>query len=186
MTIQKIRTKLDSRDPEPIAIPRVPVRGEHMFLSFQSLTEDDVRKLIKQSPNKQCSSDPIPTLFLKVCLDSLLPLLTLLVKFQYIPTWQISLPVCSQCVFVLMSYRPCTSWWKINIYHASYEPTQLFAHWTFYADGTIWDRVIIKQLLCDRKTLRGQLWSSFLRKQHFIFLNIIFLCKYKENIINTQ
>ena len=49
-----------------------------MFLSFQPLTEDDVRKLIKQSPNKQCSSDPIPTWLLKECLDSLLPVLTLL------------------------------------------------------------------------------------------------------------
>ena len=58
MKIQKIRTKLDSQDPEPITIPREPVKEEDMFLSFQSLTEDDVRKLIKQSPNKQCSSDP--------------------------------------------------------------------------------------------------------------------------------
>ena len=79
MKIQKIRTKLDSQDPEPITIPRVPVK-EDMFLSFQPLTEDDVRKLIKQSPNKQCSSDPIPTWLLKKCLDSLLPVLTLLVN----------------------------------------------------------------------------------------------------------
>ena len=80
MKIQKIRTKLDSQDPEPITIPRVPVKEEDMFLSFQPLTEDDVRKLIKQSPNKQCSSDPIPTWLLKECLDSLLPVLTLLVN----------------------------------------------------------------------------------------------------------
>ena len=80
MKIQKIRTKLDSQDPEPISIPRVPVKEEDVFLSFQTLTEDDVRKLIKQSPNKQCSSDPIPTWLLKECLDSLLPVLTLLVN----------------------------------------------------------------------------------------------------------
>ena len=80
MKIQKIRTKLDSQDPEPITIPRVPVIEEDMLLSFQPLTEDDVRKLIKQSPNKQCSSDPIPTWLLKECLDSLLPVLTLLVN----------------------------------------------------------------------------------------------------------
>ena len=80
MKIQKIRTKLDSQDPEPITIPRVPVKEEDMFLSFQPLSEDDVRKLIKQSPNKQCSSDPIPTWLLKECLDSLLPVLTLLVN----------------------------------------------------------------------------------------------------------
>ena len=80
MKIQKIRTKLDSQDPEPITILRVAVKEEDMFLSFQPLTEDDVRKLIKQSPNKQCSSDPIPTWLLKECLDSLLPVLTLLVN----------------------------------------------------------------------------------------------------------
>ena len=78
--IQKIRTKLDSQDPEPITIPRVSVK-EDMLFSFQHLTEDGVRKLIKQSPNKQCSSDPIPTWLLKECLDSLLlPALTLLVN----------------------------------------------------------------------------------------------------------
>ena len=80
MKIQKIRTKLDSQDPEPITIPRMPVKEEDMFLSFQPLTEDDVRKLIKLSPNKQCSSNPIPTWLLKECLDSLLPVLTLLVN----------------------------------------------------------------------------------------------------------
>ena len=80
MKIRKIRTKLDSQDSEPITIPRVPVKEEDMFLSFQPLTKDDVRKLIKQSPNKQWSSDPIPTWLLKECLDSLLPVLTLLVN----------------------------------------------------------------------------------------------------------
>ena len=80
MRIQKIRTKLDSQDPEPITFPREPVKEEYMFISFQPLTEDDVRKLIKQSPNEQCSSDPIPTWLLKECLDYLLPVLTLLVN----------------------------------------------------------------------------------------------------------
>ena len=79
MKIKKIRTKLDSQDPEPITIPMVPVK-EDVFLSFQPLTEDDVRKLIKQWPHKQCSSDPIPTWPLKECLDSLLPVLTILVN----------------------------------------------------------------------------------------------------------
>ena len=80
MKIQKIRTKLDSQDPEAITIPRVPVKEEDMFLSIQPLTEDNARKLLKQSRNKQCSSDPIPTWLQKECLDSLLPVLTLLVN----------------------------------------------------------------------------------------------------------
>ena len=74
MKIKEIRTKLDSQDPEPITIPMVPVTEEDMFLSFQPLTEDGVRKMIKQSPNKQCSSDPIPTWLLKECLDYHLPM----------------------------------------------------------------------------------------------------------------
>ena len=79
MKFQKISTKYDSQDPEPITISRVPVK-EDMFLSLQPLKEEDVRKLIKQSPNKQCNSDPIPTWLLKECLDSLFAVLTLLVN----------------------------------------------------------------------------------------------------------
>ena len=79
MKIQRIWTKLDSHDPKPITILRMPVK-EDIFLSFQPLSEDDVRKLIKKSPNKQCSSDPIPTWLLKECLDSLLPISTLFVN----------------------------------------------------------------------------------------------------------
>ena len=92
MKIQKIRPKLDSQNPEPITIPRVSVKEEDMFLSFQPLSEDDVRKLIKQLSNKQCSSDPIPTWLLKEWLDSLLPILTLLVnkslQIRYFPEWK--------------------------------------------------------------------------------------------------
>ena len=74
--VQIIRTKLDSQDPEPITIPRVPLK-EDMFLSFQPLSQDGIRTFIKQSPNKQCRSDPIPTWLLKECLDSPFPILTL-------------------------------------------------------------------------------------------------------------
>ena len=55
----KIRTTLDSQDPEPITIPRGPVKEDYMCISFQLLSEDDVGKLINQSPNKQCSGDPL-------------------------------------------------------------------------------------------------------------------------------
>ena len=44
------------------------------------LSGNDYRKLIKQSPNQQCSSDPIPTWLLKEGPDYLLPVLTLLVN----------------------------------------------------------------------------------------------------------
>ena len=105
---------MDSQDPETIAIPRVPVKEEDMFLSFQTLTEDDVRKLIKPSPNKQCSSDPIPTWLLDECLDPLIPVLTLLVNksFQigYFPEeWKNALikPLLKKLVF--QSFRPVSN-----------------------------------------------------------------------------
>ena len=31
------------------------------FSAFERLSEDQVKKLIMKSPNKQCASDPIPT-----------------------------------------------------------------------------------------------------------------------------
>ena len=80
MKIQKIRAKLDSQAPEPITIPRVPVKEEDMILSLLPLTGEDVRKLIKQSPHRQSSSDSIPTWLWKECLDSILHVLTLLVN----------------------------------------------------------------------------------------------------------
>eukprot|EP00795_Rhopilema_esculentum_P001941 gene1941-16450_t len=43
------------------------------FSAFESLSEDRVKQLIMKSPNKQCSSDPIPTWTLKECLDIILP-----------------------------------------------------------------------------------------------------------------
>ena len=38
----------DSQDSEPITVPRVPVKEEDMFLSFQPLTEAGVMNLIKK------------------------------------------------------------------------------------------------------------------------------------------
>ena len=45
------------------------------FSVFDRLSEDQVKKLIMESPNKQCASDPIPTWMLKECLDTILPFL---------------------------------------------------------------------------------------------------------------
>ena len=38
---------MDTHDPDPNNIPRVPAK-EEMFLSFQTLSKDDVGKLINQ------------------------------------------------------------------------------------------------------------------------------------------
>ena len=44
--------------------------------SFESCTEDDVRKIIDGSPSKSCDLDPIPTFLVKDYLDTLLPFIT--------------------------------------------------------------------------------------------------------------
>ena len=78
--IEQIRSDLDSQDVKPIILPSVHLCEEDQLNHFQLLSIDDVRKLIKRSPNKQCESDPIPTWLLKICIDSLLPILTSLIN----------------------------------------------------------------------------------------------------------
>jgi len=43
--------------------------------SFSPVTQDDVVVLVKKLPNKQCSSDPLPTWLLKQSVDALAPFL---------------------------------------------------------------------------------------------------------------
>jgi len=50
--------------------------------SFNPATEDEIIKLIHQSPNKQCDLDPIPTSILKQCLHTLAPSITKIVNLS--------------------------------------------------------------------------------------------------------
>ena len=47
---------------------------------FCIVHQEEVRKIISSSPSKSCSLDPIPTSILKLCLDELTPVLTLIVN----------------------------------------------------------------------------------------------------------
>ena len=47
---------------------------------FRIVHQDEVRKIITSSPSKSCALDPIPTSILKLCLDELTPVLTLIVN----------------------------------------------------------------------------------------------------------
>ena len=78
--IKNIRTKLEKHELEAASITHDNIKEEEKLHAFTALSEDDIRKLIRKSPNKQCDSDPIPTWLLKECLDPLLPILTLLVN----------------------------------------------------------------------------------------------------------
>ena len=108
---------MDGQDPEPITIPRVPAREEDTLLPFQPLSEEDVRKLIERSPNKQCSSDPIWIWLLKECLDSRLLISTLSkqIPSDWILLWKVeNAPVKSllkklSLELVLPSFRPVSN-----------------------------------------------------------------------------
>ena len=52
------------------------------FLSFEPLSEDDVRKLISESGKKSCSLDPMPIPLMLECLDVLLPVITTVINLS--------------------------------------------------------------------------------------------------------
>ena len=47
---------------------------------FKPLDEDEVEKLVRNSPDKSCNLDPLPTWLLKCCLSELLPLIRAIVN----------------------------------------------------------------------------------------------------------
>ncbi len=57
-------------------LPPVELECQHVFDTFQPLTQEQVRKFIVKSPCKTCTLDPIPTDLLHQCLDLLLPVIT--------------------------------------------------------------------------------------------------------------
>jgi hypothetical protein len=53
-----------------------------LFPEFKSLTEQEVKNVILNSPNKYCKLDPIPTSLLRECIDEILPLLTKIINLS--------------------------------------------------------------------------------------------------------
>ena len=72
--IQKIQEGLlkNCSDDDPHCFDR---SAKSKLLTFEPVTIDEIKTLVKKSPSKQCSSDPIPTWLLKNCLDVLAPTL---------------------------------------------------------------------------------------------------------------
>ena len=80
--IRMIHEGLQSvQDPSFIPIPE-SFDGE-LFTDFRPVSEEDVAKIIKSSPSKSCSLDPIPTQLLKQCLDILIPIITRIVNQSF-------------------------------------------------------------------------------------------------------
>ena len=75
--IQNIRQDLDVHPSEPATFSAYD--GPKLCL-FQPVTEEEIRKLIVESPTKTCMLDPIPASLTKECLSDLLPLIIRIVN----------------------------------------------------------------------------------------------------------
>ena len=60
--------------------PLINCTAQTSFSCFDSISEDDVSKLVMAAPNKQCALDPAPTWLIKDCCTSLAPFLTYVCK----------------------------------------------------------------------------------------------------------
>ena len=72
--INTIRSDIDSCEPLALSVTAAE-NCSSSFKQFEELlvSEEDVRKIILDSPTKSCLLDAFPTWLLKNCLDSLLP-----------------------------------------------------------------------------------------------------------------
>ena len=73
--IKAIRQNLDSATTTSPSFPDPPYLGT-VWSDFKLISQNDVRKIIKQSTIKSCDLDPLPASLLSYCLDDLLPHLT--------------------------------------------------------------------------------------------------------------
>ena len=81
--ITDIRTKLDSYDSAAsLRDDDEPSVAGPLFRTFEPVAPDYVRKLIVNSPNKSCASDPVPTTIVKDCGDVLLPVVTTMINLS--------------------------------------------------------------------------------------------------------
>ena len=76
--ITKLRSGLLSTDADP------PVSGSYKnkFVSFRTMSEEEVLKIIKSTPNKSCDLEPIPTSLVLECISVLLTPITNIVNYS--------------------------------------------------------------------------------------------------------
>ena len=56
--------------------------NQAILTSFEPTNDEEVRKLIKESPCKSSSIDPIPTWLIKSCLEILVPIITMVINLS--------------------------------------------------------------------------------------------------------
>ena len=77
--IEGIRQDIDNTDAGPPPTTNRASVGVSLS-SFKPLTEEEVAKIIQQSPSKQCVLDPCPTYLVKQYLNDLLPFITITIN----------------------------------------------------------------------------------------------------------
>jgi hypothetical protein len=78
--VQSIVNKLSSQSMSEEGSTKLQLQAR--FSEFQTVSEDVVRRAIKQSPSKSCRLDPAPTWLVKTCLDEMLPLITRVINLS--------------------------------------------------------------------------------------------------------
>ena len=74
--IMTIRKNLNLNNANESLSVKIHENCTSQLLSFQTVTQEEVSKLIGKAPSKSCQLDPIPTFLVKECLSSLLPFIT--------------------------------------------------------------------------------------------------------------
>ena len=87
--IVSIRNDLQSNTNPLVQLSDTHADVSEPLVAFVPASQEEVRAIIKRSPDKSCEPDPLPTWLLKHCLDELLPLITSIIKTSmeasYIP-----------------------------------------------------------------------------------------------------
>ena len=68
-------------------------------------TENEIEKLMKESPSKSCSSDPIPTWLTKKCIDYLVPIITVVINLS-LSSWNMPSNL-KEAIFIPLIKKAC-------------------------------------------------------------------------------
>lgn len=80
--ILKIREDIFTQRAHTPPVPEKYPTDVPILSEFKQVTEEEVKRHIKDSASKHCDLDPVPTWLLKQCLDVLLPVITLIVNLS--------------------------------------------------------------------------------------------------------
>ena len=78
--INDIRDNLTANQVQLLQLPASHENAVPCMNTFRMLSEDDVSKMVRKSPTKNCKADPIPTALLKEILPDIIPLLRAVVN----------------------------------------------------------------------------------------------------------